>query len=401
MFRKISIEIPVTAIIAFALLFYSCAGNAVDEHTHEAQTFTCPMHPQVVQQQQGTCPLCGMDLVAFDKSKKEKFLTLSRNQQLLANVSTVILRNSSFENQTYLNGRLLVNPELTKDISSRISGRIEELYLKETGIQVKKGQPLYKMYSEQLQTLQNEFLLMEEQARRLPQEKRFKELANAARQKLILYGQTDIQLNRLLQNGAAYPYATFLAPASGLISELAIVEGDYVAEGSSLMMLEDYTRLWVEADVYPDEVAKIKMGDKLKVVIPGFETESVSTTVNFIGPALAAGSQTVQIRGLIENKNNWQPGLQVNLLLPSESHKDYFSLPIDAVIRDAETKHVWVETRRGRFEPRTVITGVESSERIEVLNGIKAGDKVVVSGAYLLYSEYILKRGEHPVSVAN
>lgn len=372
-----------------------------DEQAHEGQTYTCPMHPQVVQQQPSTCPICGMDLVAFDKTNKERFLTLSRNQQLLANVSTVILGNVSFENQTYLNGRLLVNPEQTKYISSRIAGRIEELHVKETGVQVNKGQPLYKLYSEQLQTLQSEYLLMEEQARKLPQETRFRELANAARQKLILYGQTDSQLDRLLKNGVVHPYVTYLAPASGLISELTVVEGDYVGEGSSLMMLEDYTRLWVEADVYPNEAAKIKMGDQLKVIIPGSKAESVYMTVNFIGPAIAAGSQTIQIRGLVDNKSGWQPGLQANLLLPSESHPDHFSLPIDAVIRDAETKHVWVETRRGRFEPRSVITGVESSDRIEVVDGVKAGDKVVVTGAYLLYSEYILKKGEHPVSLAN
>src|SRR5690606_14744752 len=157
MLSRISIRSPFTVIIVFTLLLYSCGQDQGAEHTHEGQTYTCPMHPQVVQQQPGTCPLCGMDLVAFDKSNEEKFLILSRNQQLLANVSTVILGNSSFENQTYLNGRLLVNPEQTKYISSRIAGRIEQLHVKETGIQVIKGQPLYKIYSEQLQTLQNEY----------------------------------------------------------------------------------------------------------------------------------------------------------------------------------------------------------------------------------------------------
>ena len=362
MLRKIFMQNFILAITAFALLFSSCGGSKVDEHTDEGQTYTCPMHPQVVQHQQGTCPLCGMDLVAFDKSNKEEFLILSRNQQLLANVSTIILGKSSFENHVYLNGRLLVNPEQTKYISSRIAGRIEELHVKETGIQVNKGQPLYKLYSEQLQTLQSEYLLMEEQARKLPEEERFRELANAARQKLILYGQTDSQLDRLLKNGSAYHYVTYIAPASGIISELMIVEGQYVGEGSSLMMLEDYSRLWVEADIYPNEAATIKMGDKLEVVISGLESEPVDMTVDFIAPALATGSQTLQIRGAIENKGDWQPGLQANILLPSVSEVDKFSLPVDAVIRDATTKHVWIETRRGRFEPREVITGIESSE---------------------------------------
>lgn len=401
MLSRISIRSPFTVIIVFTLLLYSCGQDQGAEHTHEGQTYTCPMHPQVVQQQPGTCPLCGMDLVAFDKSNEEKFLILSRNQQLLANVSTVILGNSSFENQTYLNGRLLVNPEQTKYISSRIAGRIEQLHVKETGIQVIKGQPLYKIYSEQLQTLQNEYLLMEEQARKLPQETRFRDLADAARQKLRLYGQTDSQLDRLLKTGTAHPYVTYLAPSSGVISDLMVVEGEYVGEGSSLMMLEDYRQLWVEADAYTYEAAKIKMGDKLKVIISGSESESVYMTVNYIGPALAAGSQTVQIRGVVENKGTWQPGLQVNLLLTSESDGDHFSLPVNAVIRDATTEHVWIETRRGRFEPRAVVTGIESSDTVEVLEGIKAGDKVVVTGAYLLYSEYILKKGEHPVSAVD
>ncbi len=163
------------------------------------------MHPQVVQTKPGTCPICGMDLVPFDKNNKDAFLELSESQIALANITTTIIGANALSNFKQLNGRLVTDPQQTSILSSRVAGRIETLYVKETGVKVSKGQPLYKIYSEQLATLQQEFLLAVAQVKQFPDNEKFRQIEQAARQKLLLYDQTPAQLNQLQQSEKYLP----------------------------------------------------------------------------------------------------------------------------------------------------------------------------------------------------
>ncbi len=186
------------------------------------------------------------------------------------------------------------------------------------------------------------------------------------------------------------------------MAELSVTEGQYVAEGGAIMRLEAYQNIWVEADLYPAEAASIKVGQLLQVVIPGWENNTYRMTVQFINPAYQNGTQLTQLRGSIPNPNaQWQPGLQANVLLPITSRAGVLTLPVDAVIRDGRGAHVWIETAKGKFKPVMVKTGEEDFTLVEITEGVAAGDKVVVTGAYLLYSEYILKKGADPMAGHN
>lgn len=181
------------------------------------------------------------------------------------------------------------------------------------------------------------------------------------------------------------------------VSTLDITQGQYVAEGGMIMQLENYEQLWVEADLYPNEASLIKPGENVQVIIPGFEQEPQQVKINFTQPALPAGTQLLQVRGTIENKGGrWQPGMQALVIAPRSSGKKDMVLPVDAVIRNGQTNHVWVAVNDGQFEPREVTLGAENADRVEITDGLKPGDKVVVSGAYLLHSEFILKKGSSP-----
>lgn len=399
--RKIFIKNMALMALLPSVFIAACSGDKKPEAgvaKAKLQTFTCPMHPQIVKNEMGTCPICGMDLVPFEKNSNDKALTLDEKRQALANITTMVIGENSLSGTKQLNGRLVVSPEQSSYISSRIAGRIEQLYVRETGVKVTKGQPLYKLYSEQLATLQQEYLMAIAQEKQFQGDKIEKQIVASAKQKLRLYGQSEQQVQQLSASQKKDPYMVFFAPESGVVAELSVTQGQYVAEGGPILRLEGYGRLWVEADVYPNEAKNVRQGQKVKVAITGWEDQPQEMTIDFITPALQSGTQVMQIRGSIPNPGNqWQPGLQANVFLPAGSKSNVLTLPVDAVIRDGKGMHVWTKKGKDSFEPRLVKTGQENDNQVEISEGLKNGDQVVVTGAYLLYSEYILKKGKNPV----
>ncbi|WP_243392541.1 efflux RND transporter periplasmic adaptor subunit [Solitalea longa] len=359
------------------------------------------MHPQIVQDKPGTCPICGMDLVPMTNQgeSSSRSIMLNESQQRLANIHTMKVGKGSIANSKVLNGKLVTNPEFTEVISSRVSGRLEQLYVKETGVMVRKGQPLYKIYSEQLLTMEQEYLLALKQLAAFPNEKRYSEMADAAKEKLELYGQTSGQIDKLRKFGKTDPYINFLAPASGIVAELSAIEGQYVGEGSVLMKLENLEQLWVEAQVYANELENLKEKSIVTVQVAGFESEPVKSVLDFISPQFDANSQIITIRAKLANsKLQFQPGMQANMLLPYGNTSNAITLPVDAVLRDGKGEHVWIKTGDNTFEPRMVKTGIENFDQVLIVQGLKDGDEVVTSGAYLLYSEMKLKKGTDPMA---
>ena len=167
-------HIHIFLVLLSMLLLLGCAeeqGKTSASTAAAAKTYTCPMHPQVLQDKQGTCPVCGMDLVLFEKSAAVEGLQLNERQRALANISTMAIEAGAEGSARQLNGRLVANPEQTTFITSRVAGRIDRLYVRQTGEPVSKGQPLYQIYSEDLVTLQQEFLLATEQAAQFPEDK--------------------------------------------------------------------------------------------------------------------------------------------------------------------------------------------------------------------------------------
>jgi Cu(I)/Ag(I) efflux system membrane fusion protein len=392
--------LAVLSVFGFASCNDEHTGN--ETHTAEKQTYTCPMHPQIISDKPGNCPVCGMDLVPFDKTNTADFLTLSEPQQALANITTDTVKTGSFSSFKQLNGRLAVNPGQTEYISSRVAGRLEVLFIKETGVLVRKGQPLYKIYSEQLSALQQEYIITIAQAAQFPDDKKFSQLADAAKQKLLLYSQTEAQIQQLKNNKKVNPYVTYHSPVNGTVSELLVTEGQYVAEGSTIMSLEGYQNIWVEADLYPAEAGLVKKGALVNLTIAGLENETRQMRIEFIAPALQSGNQLLTIRGSIPNSNNQlKAGMQAVIQLPVSNSSKALTLPVDAVIRDGKGAHIWVQTGEGQFTPKMVQAGAENFNLVEITSGVKEGDVVVVSGAYLLYSEFVLKKGKNPMAGHN
>lgn len=382
-------------LLFFVGSFFACSNdNKKTVANSDGSKYTCPMHPQIIKDEMGTCPICAMDLVKVSLQKKAQGLTLMENQIKLANIKTIKIGENSFTNRKLINARLVNNPLNTQIISSKFSGRVDQLYFQEAGLKVNKGQALYKIYSEELLTLQKDYMLNLKQQKAFPQEKIYQSLLSAARNKLLLYGYSTPQINALASNNQTNPYITVYAPMSGVITELNINEGQYVSEGSTVYKLENFDSLWVEADLYPSESGEIKVGQAIEILISGFENQPIKTKVEFVSPQLNDASQILTIRSSVRNVNyNFQVGMQANISFAYFSQNNGLTLPNDAVLRDESGNHVWIKTNKSDFEYRIVEIESENEKSVLIKSGIKKGEEVVISGAYLLSSEYILKKG--------
>ncbi|MGV3586786.1 MAG: efflux RND transporter periplasmic adaptor subunit [Adhaeribacter sp.] len=380
--------------VTLVFLTFSCQ----EEHNHTAEagtTYTCPMHPQIVKNEPGSCPVCGMDLVPVSPpkaAKSEAALMLSDAQIQLANISTQPVQTGQTSRSTILTGRLVPDETQIDLISSRAAGRIEKLYVKETGVPIRKGQPLYELYSENLLTLEREYLLTLEQSKAFGQEEnRYASFVEAARKKLLLFGLTESQIQNLSRSGRPDARVTFLAPRTGTVTEIAVAEGMYVPEGALLYRLANLNKIWVEAELYAGEAAAVKPGDVIQVSVGG--AAPVKTRVAFVNPEFRQNSQVVMLRAEISNaKGNLLPGMPATVSLINTSENQLL-LPQDAVIQTQAGAHVWVKSGKNTFKPRLVNTGESGTNNIAILSGLSPNDTVVVTGAYLLYSEYVLKNG--------
>lgn len=390
----------VLIILVSSFFLFSCKNKNSIAAAEPDVYYTCSMDPQVKENKAGKCPVCKMELTPVKNGSFQQMneIELSAQQIQLGNIHVDTLRNGTTGDQMILPATINFDRQKENVISARVVGRIEKLYFKNLGDYVDKGSKLFDLYSEELNNAKQEYLLVLEKQRTLDNTIiDFKQLVQSAKNKLILWGMREAQIQELVKNGKAASITSFYSSSSGYITSLDAKEGEYVTEGGTVVRLADLSTLWAEAQAYSSQLSSIDVGGQAIVQFPGTTNKEVQGNIEFINPEINLDSRIDLIRITIPNNGNQiKPGMQANVVIRNRQHNS-LSLPIDAVIRDNRGASVWVKSAGNKFIYKMVEVGPESNGRIEIKSGLRNGDAVVVSGAYLLNSEYIFKIGANPM----
>jgi len=211
--------------------------------------------------------------------------------------------------------------------------------------------------------------------------------------KLLLLGMFPVQIEKLRKDGKILFAVTILSPVNGVIRSINISEGQYVNSGQTMFELADDTKLWVEAQVHPEDLGFLKVGMESIITIPDAGNSSLKSTVSFINPTVEQGKNVTVIRSEIENKNKkLYPGMLVLMHIKSEKNGCVI-VPSSAVILDKNGCSVWIQNENNTFSAKKITTGLQSDDLVQVISGLTKSEFVVTSGAYLLNSELILRKG--------
>ena len=395
----------IVAIGTFLLV--ACQGKKKEQITAMATRpdtmYTCSMHPQVMQDRPGKCPICRMQLIPVKMGVDEEgTVALSDQQMRLGDIRVDTVEATAVGDRMVLSGTVTVDETRSSAVSARIGGRVERLYYKATGEYLHKGDKLYDLYSEELNNAKQEYLLALD---RLDNLKGglvdLKQLAEAARNKLLLWGMSESQVAELARTRQAGNVTSFYSPVSGYISSLESHEGDYLSTGTVLVRLVDLSIVWVEAQVYAAQLSALDRNGKAEVHFPDLPGKEFTGRIGLVNPELDPAGRTNLVRVEVQNAGSLlRPGMPAEVMVTSRERHS-LTLPVGAVLHGKRGDVVWVATGHNRFRPVMVSLGLEADGRVEIRSGVKAGDAVVTEGAYLVNSEYVFKYGQDARAAMN
>ena len=328
-------------------------------------------------------------------------ITISPDKVQLIGVRTAVADYRTLDKQIRTVGKIEPDETRLTFVNTKIAGWVKKLYVDYTGKQVEKGQPLLSIYSPDLVTAQEEYLIALRSARHgqyeagdMPEvEASRRDLLESAKRRLLLWDVTESQIAELENNGKPQTEMIIEAPQSGIVLEKMVLEGGYITPGMNLYKIADLSSIWIMADIYEYEVPLVKQGQTALVTLPYYSGQSYRAIVNYVNPSLDPVSRTVKVRLSMKN-----PGLllkpemfaNVEIMVSSGSK---LVIRREAVIDSGTRQIVYVEKKPGVYEMRRVTLGQRGEDYVEVLKGIKKGERVVTSGNFLIDSESQLRSG--------
>ena len=409
-------------ILIIVLLFFvgaiGCNNNKKDTHAQHItgtvrEIYTCPMHPEIIRNKPGKCPICGMELVEKETNAKKvtevnlESLLKPTNEFVVSTIPVGTIQKREEQIEIEALGNIGYDTRQLSSISARVSGRIERLYVKYRYQGISKGQHILDIYSPELLTAQQNLLFL------LKNDANNNTMIQATKEKLLLLGMSNQQLNIVIQSGrpsltiAVYSnYSGHIHEATDkstmsnkpelmkdislITEELSLKEGMYVQKGQSIFTVYNPDRAWTILNIYGENQALVKVGNTVRVVPETGPDKDFRATIDFIEPFYRKENKTLTARVYFNNSTLKIPiGSQVRATIFGNT-RDAYWLPKEAVLSLGMDKVVF-EKSNGGFKAHKINTGIMHKNHIQVLSGLNETDSVAVNAQYLMDSESFIK----------
>ncbi|KIA94734.1 hypothetical protein OC25_08705 [Pedobacter kyungheensis] len=416
--KCIKIILPV---ILFGMLLIAACSNPnqapVGSQSKTAVQYTCPMHPQVLEDHPGNCPICGMTLVKKAGQASEgsgislKTVLEPVNSTVISSVAFALPQEKEVATQVSAEGYLDFDTRTFNNIASRFSGRIEKVYIKFAFQKIHPGQRIFDIYSADMVTAQQDLIYI---AKNSSGET---ELLRAAKQKLLLLGMTAVQVEQVVRTGKAFYSLPVYSAYEGHVHDaahsqmagavgsdqgpdfsrnmpLAIKEGIYVEKGQTLFNVVDPHRLWAIIKIDRNSLASLQLNQPVKITLPDLPGKTLYGKVDFIEPTLQQGDKTVSVRVYLDNMEHQ---LKVNSLINASigtGKSKGLWIPRSALQDLGQTKIIWLK-KGGSYYAHSVNIGTFNGNEIQITRGLSATDTLAVDAGYLTDSESFIKTKGH------
>jgi membrane fusion protein, copper/silver efflux system len=384
------------------------AGAATETSAAEQkEQWQCPMHPSIVQDHPGDCPICGMRLVKVegatipirdaDVSTPEGLaaVTIDVARQQLIGLKIAHVERGPVGGSWRTSGRVAFDETRIHHVNVKFSGFMEQVYANFVGRPVKRGDPLFSIYSPELFAAQEEFLLALRTRRTLAASGEMTgdgdALVAASRRKLELWDVPRSEVERVERSGEPSRTITFYSPASGVLTKKDVVPGMRVNAGDMPFEIVDLSRVWVLADAYETDLPYVKVGLPVSLTLKALPDRTFRGRVAFIDPVLDPKTRTAKVRIEVANpKGEVKPEMFGEVVLEGSSRVG-LRIPADAVLHSGTQTVVFVALPNGKFQPREVKLGPGDARVVEVASGLQEGDGVVTRANFLVDSESRLR----------
>jgi len=369
--------------------------SAPSSKVHESKLFICPMHPTYTSNKQGDCPICGMKLV--EKKDREKHSALELNidpqkeQYIGIKTTKAIIQDAKKEINVL--GTIVPDERRLSHIHTKFSGYIQKVFADYEGKLISKGQPLFTVYSPELVSTQEEFLLALDAEDKLKGNK-FSEidqsqnaLLSAAKKRLELWDVSENQIKKLKETRRTSKELTIYSPVNGFITERNAFEGEQISQEDTLYDIADLSVVWAIVEAYETDLPHIMLDQSAVINFPYENIKPITGKVTYIYPTVEETTRTIKIRIELNNPSfKLKPDMYVNAVIETSIGKQII-IPARAVIESGKRKIVFVKSTEGKFIPKEINPGPEINNDRVIYSGINEGDEIVTDGNFLLDSE--------------
>lgn len=451
--KIIVITALISALLTFGLMqisgFHTPHGGGAAESASGAkkQLWTCGMHPWIITEEPGLCPICNMDLTPkrdensgggqnsgeriiaywrapmdpmeiYDRPGKSKMgmdLVPVYEDEIIGGVEIKIdpvmeqnmgVRTAKVEKgplrhtiRTY--GHITYDETGTAQISPKVDGWIEKLHVNFTGEPVEKDQPLFEIYSPRLMAAQEEYLTAFRNFRQNPQA-RNREMTDSVRRRLLYFDVAEEEIQAIEKADEVKKTITIRSPVKGVVTHKNAIEGGFIKAGTNVYTVADLSTVWVEAHIYEYELSRVMQGQEAEMNLPYLPGKTYRGRVTYVYPWLQQKTRDVVIRLEFENPGlELKPDMYADVRIRTGGKEEGLLIPSESVIRSGERNVVFVAKGKGRFIPRETDLGISlDGGKIQILSGLAPGETVVTSGQFLLDSESKLKEAVQKMMAA-